>query len=157
MAKELIELDPVEVASHFYMDGKQLFRISNDREMTDQRCVTFNGIKVITSRVIFTLVQGFSPTEYLLKNDEGDFVEVGRRVLQMFNYRRNTKTTPTQWSKHGHSDSFTAQIVTQEGQTSTRTFPTVEEAVRWQRDAIDKEWGSEFKRLGIYDSYFGAV
>ncbi len=151
---ELVEINMDDLHACLYLEEGEVYRVGSDKAITEQHGARINGRKVIMSRIIFALEHGYSPTEYLLLNDGGNYVEVGRGILQMFNYRRNSKTKPTEWSKSGHADSFTAHCIDHEGQRVDKAFPTAEEAIKWQREAVDAEWGEEFKELGIYDAYF---
>jgi len=160
MSKPITKIDIDVLEEHLYLEGKQLYRQGKpNKSLNHQKMVRVGSERPYTSRVIFALQNGYSPIDYLLIDDDGDYVEVSDSIRQMFAYRKYPKINETEWSIKikpltGTETGYLARWFNLEGKRLSKTFKTSIEAEEYQKQMVKKVWGSELKRLNLYVSYF---
>ncbi len=166
MNKQYFTLNYKELSEVFYLDGNQLYK-HGASEPVSSKAVHFNGIRPTVRRVIFTLLYEREPVTDLLLDDDGYPVEVSNRVFMMFAYKNSDKNIETSESKKGLNGytnqykklygekSYMARYTPIEGDRTIEVFDTIDEAKTWFVDNMKRVWGEEFKRLNLYNTYFG--
>ena len=150
MSKPIVEIDIDDLKEHLYLDGKMLYRHNNpSKSLNHQKMVRVGEDRVYTSRAIYALANDRPPIDYLLINEDGDFVEVSDSIRQMFAYRGYSKS-----SKKGSR--FTARWFTLDGHRSSKTFNSMEAAEFHQREMVNIVWGDKLKKLKLYHLYFNS-
>ena len=142
----LMEIDVLEVSYELHMIGDDLYRIGSDEILNNQVKVCVNGKQYKTSRLIYTLKHGISPTQYLLLNDDNQYIQVDQATKQMYNYRFATKTTKCR-------DGYLARWSDKEGKRSSKVFKLHRDAERYAKQMVIDIWSSKLIELKLYDSY----
>jgi hypothetical protein len=152
----LIDFSLDEINDVFELNGNRLFRVGSSSprfkhqskvDVTDQKCVRINSKRIVTNRVIFALKNDRIPTEYLLLDDDGELIEVSKSIFMMFGYRCYDKVT-------NKGDKYIARWFTLDGKRVSKKFDDHSTAYAYQRKMIDSIFGSIFKDLNLYKSYF---
>ena len=157
-----------DVLQSFYLQdnriikvGSNINRIRADKDITEQYSARLQptedgrGEKLRLHLIRYVLENQAMPIGSLIEDDDGKYIDITNdRMLIILNYRGRDKVRETQWSTQGHRNRFIARWIDREGNRSSRTFDTTDEAIAYQNEKVEFYFGDELRDLNLHRTYF---